>query len=288
MAAGRFEATLILLNQQTRMNFEPPATLETTVAKRTCIFCGATPLTREHVFPRWMGETLSRDPRRLQSPYKFERWNLDGDEPPSNRSEWVSKSPLDFVAKCVCKTCNSGWMSDIETAAKPIVVPMIEGHSVELDATSQSILGAWACMKTVLSGYAYRPPVTVPEDWLEHICEDRRPPPHGWVVLATRYVGRRPALFARHRLELFNRENDKPQPDNEGIMMSLVVGYLALKAIGVRRKGVSNSGTPFVQVWPTSPLTLLWPPRAQISDEMLEDFLSPVILFRGSGTDPLR
>jgi hypothetical protein len=241
-------------------------------AKRACIFCGTTPLTREHVFPNWMGTTLAKDPRKLPTPYTFERWSIEGEERPTNRSAWESKRPLDFVARCVCKTCNVGWMSDIEGAAKPIVIPLIQGKQVELDTTSQATLGTWACMKAILAGYTHRPPLTIPQDWRSQLYENRAPPVDGWVVLITAYRGRHPALFASHRLELLRGDDHEPAPDNEGILLSFVVGYLALKVIGVRRRGVSNSGTPFTQVWPTSPLVLLWPPSAHVSDDTLEAF----------------
>jgi hypothetical protein len=253
------------------------------VIKRVCVFCGATPLTREHVFPNWMGETLAKDPRKLPRPYKFERWSVEGDEPPSDKTMWESKSPLDFVAKCVCEKCNGGWMSKIESAAKPIVVPLIQGKQVELDTASQATLGTWACMKAMVAGYAHQPPLSLPQDWLKQLYENHTPPPDGWVAFATAYEGRRPAFFASHRLALFNVENDEPTTDNEGIMMTLVVGYLALKVIGVRRKGVSNSGTSFTQVWPASRLTLLWPPRVKVNDGNFDEFFSPVVTFRGSG-----
>jgi hypothetical protein len=249
------------------------------VVTRNCIFCSGTPVTREHVFPQWKGAALARDPRGLPKPYKFERWSIEGDGPPSNRCAWSSAGPLDFVTKCVCSACNNGWMSQVEDQVKPIVIPLIEGRRQTFDSAMQAKLGLWATMKTMLAAYAQRDVLVVPEFWRSSVFEDRKPP-EGWIVLATSYRGRRPALFAVHRLKLYNRESEEPSLDNQGMMLTVAIGYLAMKVIGVHRPGITNSTPELVQLWPASSHAVSWPPPIPLTDDEVEDFFSPTVLFK--------
>ena len=78
---------------------------------RQCAFCGSeSDLTREHVLPDWLTEIgLELEPSIHHV----------GPINPLPR-EWTSK-PFRTTVKMVCGTCNSGWLSDREGAAKPIL-----------------------------------------------------------------------------------------------------------------------------------------------------------------------
>lgn len=170
-------------------------------------------------------------------------------------------------------------MSQVEDEVNPLVIPMIEGRPQTFDSAMQEKLGLWATMKTLLAAYAQRDVLVVPESWRSSVYEDRKPP-DGWIVLATSYRGLRPALFATHRLELYNRESDEPSLDNEGMMLTFAVGYMAMKVIGVHQPGITNSTPELVQLWPVSSLPVSWPPSTPLTDDELEDFFSPTVLFK--------
>lgn len=53
--------------------------------------------------------------------------------------------------RVVCKRCNGGWMSSIEEAAKPIMIPMMRGDAVRLDADSKEKLTHWIALKTMVA-----------------------------------------------------------------------------------------------------------------------------------------
>jgi hypothetical protein len=105
---------------------------------RTCLFCEGTPVSLEHVWPEWTAAVWVDAPSYTHD-YK------SGDE--LIRS-WPALGP-DVTAKVVDKNCNDGWMSTLETRAKPLLVPMARGESVRLDEAEQKILALWA-LKTVL------------------------------------------------------------------------------------------------------------------------------------------
>lgn len=109
----------------------------------SCIFCGANgKLTREHVFARWL-EALFPDlgdaeyVRRTVT-HASDDWH----EQPGR--------PFDLVVRNVCSSCNSGWMSELETAAQPILTPMLRDEARVLSGVEQHTVATWA-VKTMLT-----------------------------------------------------------------------------------------------------------------------------------------
>jgi hypothetical protein len=56
---------------------------------------------------------------------------------------------LDQQARVVCAACNNGWMRRLEDDNRDVLIALIEGTSITLDATQQDRLEAWA-IKTVM------------------------------------------------------------------------------------------------------------------------------------------
>ena len=45
----------------------------------------------------------------------------------------------------VCRSCNNGWMSALETLSRPVLEPLIEGLALDaLDRHAQRVLALWA------------------------------------------------------------------------------------------------------------------------------------------------
>src|ERR1039457_1463762 len=101
--------------------------------QRRCIVCGGTPVTGEHLFSIWIGDLVPKTAARhmrtvraamgtgdqLDRPYLDQARRLEGD---------IKSSRL----RTVCKRCNNEWMSAIESAAKPVMTPLILGQLVVL------------------------------------------------------------------------------------------------------------------------------------------------------------
>src|SRR5712671_523545 len=81
---------------------------------KECAFCPTSAnITAEHLWSSWIGKALKahniRHRRKTQT---------------DNVISWRTKG-LNATAKVVCKTCNGGWMSDLESASKLILEDMI-------------------------------------------------------------------------------------------------------------------------------------------------------------------
>ena len=117
-----------------------------------CVFCGQVPLTKEHFWPSWMKEAIP------QSKYNQHlRVESDGKKKIRYFSEGVQKKitgpPGSWQQKVVCSVCNNGWMSQIETEAKPILTALAFGESVEIKKKEQIILSKWAFLKVIIGEF---------------------------------------------------------------------------------------------------------------------------------------
>jgi hypothetical protein len=98
------------------------------MTKRKCLFCNEDANSKEHVWPQWVLKLLpSRRPVR-QTLGTGKEVTYSGD----------------FKLKGVCSTCNNGWMSELETEVKPILGPIVQDLSIQLDLEDQKKLARWA------------------------------------------------------------------------------------------------------------------------------------------------
>lgn len=101
---------------------------------KTCVFCGSRVNSNEDVWPKWLLKLL-RTSANEKVPIKT-RWFQ---QPPK---EWLTADSA-LKVKNVCSECNNGWMSQLESEAKPVLSPMILGGAVTLTATQQQKIAAW-------------------------------------------------------------------------------------------------------------------------------------------------
>ena len=150
----------------------------------------------------------------------------------------------------------------------PAVLSMMLGEGrTELDASTQETVAAWACLKAMIWRYVegIHP---VPRDWLDYIFDVRKPP-DGWHVFTTLYSGNVIQFAEVHDFSLRVATTDLTFParaEDQGILLSLIVGYFAIKVIGIRTPIPLPFKTNILRIWPSSPLTLLWPPTTHIKD----------------------
>jgi hypothetical protein len=151
------------------------------MTRRVCTFCQnkSRTLTSEHIFPDWLSKKFSSGIFGI-----IEVTSDDG------KKTW--KKPLfQDKANIVCADCNNGWMSDIETAAKPILEKLI----LTLDSTllaenEQKILALWAQKTVLVINKTTGGKFTIPQSFYTAIYESKTEPTNilvnfGWRMLAS-------------------------------------------------------------------------------------------------------
>lgn len=167
---------------------------------RRCIFCGGTKLTKEHVLPDWLAEVVPK-------PDSATRTVGVAPQAKSNPGRLFTDT-----VRCVCSTCNSGWMSDLEVAAMPLITPLLRGEITALGEDAQRTLALWA-VKTAIIACHLRPSIPVVRDHAESLRSNLEPPANCFVWIAHQQEHHL-ASFRRYPLAFhLNRE---PLPGVEG------------------------------------------------------------------------
>lgn len=95
---------------------------------RVCIFCAKRPANSlEHIFvPNWAAEEVRRVGRPI-------------------RTDWEGRAvfPKEPVARVVCRKCNNEWMSEIESAAKPIFTQLRKVKTDVINPVDAHRLAVW-------------------------------------------------------------------------------------------------------------------------------------------------
>jgi hypothetical protein len=123
-----------------RKNVKPPG---------RCMFCEGGNLSKEHFWPEWASALLPTYPdnRHVEQVYTvIEKTKLVKPSEVRTRQghSWTK------TIRAVCGPCNSGWMSVLETAARPILTPLIatQPHSITVD--SMRVLAQWIALKIMV------------------------------------------------------------------------------------------------------------------------------------------
>jgi hypothetical protein len=118
---------------------------DTPAVARQCIFWGGTNLTVEDAIPPWIFCLLLKDGDQLGI-YVHQR---RGTEAPQACLRRTGRR-IEVRVKQVCGTCNSGRMSTLEAAAKPVLTPMLLGQPIRLSGSAQLIVAKWAVKTAVM------------------------------------------------------------------------------------------------------------------------------------------
>jgi hypothetical protein len=214
-----------------------------------CIFCGGTPLTREHLWPDWLRREL-----RIRERHRFRiEQEEDGVETRDIRFE---APPFDQKVKAVCAACNGGWMSEIEARAKPLLQPLMRAEGRRLHRSQQRALSQWALLKACVFDEVHPQERVVPSPHRQHLYVHKEPPTEGfWVRLAT-YEAQEIGHYAYQGLKL--ARDDQPDPTEPTVyFVTLTVGALVVQMTGSLLDW-SFARVPYppeldvVDIWPTS------------------------------------
>jgi hypothetical protein len=224
-----------------------------------CIFCGRTPVTREHLWPDWLQRDLEiREPFEIRIEQEH-----DGVETRDIRFE---APPFNQTVRAVCAECNNGWMSEMEAAAKPILWPLIHAEGRRLDAAEQRVLARWALLKACVFDELHPGEGVVLPAHREYLYEHRDPPPHGfWVTLAT-YEAEELRHYAHQGLRL--SRGDAPAPPGPNVyFVTITAGALVVHVTG---SGLSDLpvGIP-LPFRDELGVIGIWPPTASVDFDQL-------------------
>jgi hypothetical protein len=161
---------------------------ETVRPPMDCLFCGRTGgLTEEHVFGKWLRD-LNFKGRSM--------WEVKQGADETQRRTLPAGSLFSKRLRIVCESCNTGWMSRLETAAKPYLMDMFRPYltdvfggrrNIPLDEDAQLVLARWV-FKTIAVVAQVRDSTNFPLAHCHELFKSQRPPEHSQIWIGSASV----------------------------------------------------------------------------------------------------
>jgi hypothetical protein len=181
-----------------------------------------------------------------------------------------------------CKSCNNGWMSDLETAAKPIIQPLMHGKPGTITSVEQMVIARWL-VKTSMNYELLRgrsPRYFKPQDYKALIQHGAVP--EELLVFLGRYVGRHTLTASDHAAPILFGANTPHATTQDGYTVTLTIGQLAMQLFSFRRPkdydghiDVTVPGTwrrSTIEIWPSTLGDRTWPPGEAFDDTAINLF----------------
>lgn len=236
-----------------------------------CIFCGVEEkLTKEHVWPKWLGTALARSP---SSQHVFAE---DG-----RTTREYSAPDLTLQARVVCASCNGGWMSRMESSAKALLTPMIAiGQPTALEPDDQRLVTAWATKTAMTMEMAQTADRAIPLAHRRHLWESKTAPGRVQAWLGARSSGHSLVRYD------YQRTGETSASDGYGVMLAvggLFVYLLSLPMsaggdltanVGVRLDPRGTLSDKLVRLTPPRRGAVVFPPPRALDDAELDEFFA--------------
>lgn len=235
-----------------------------------CIFCGSTPLTKEHLWPDWLR-------RKVELGQPFEHRIEDEIDGVEARDVTFMTPPFKQVVKAVCGGCNGGWMSAIEAAAKPILLDLIYARGRMLDPDDQRRLATWAFLKACVFDALHPDELSVPIAHRQRLYIYKKPPATGVAIWIGTYEALEVGHYAHQALKI--GRDGLPDPEDPNVYVaSITAGALILQVAGSLIPELSFDDLPYPpelhvdKIWPAKDETVDFAQNHMMSHEALVGF----------------
>ncbi len=222
---------------------------------RSCVFCGRPANSKEDAFPQWLSEVIPGE-----GVFRTDR----------GEDQWATKG-FSVTVRQVCREhCNNGWMSDLETASRDVLIQLVRGENCRLDADAQRAVAVWGYKTALMVSLALRNS-PVPQGHYETFYDTREPPEGTQVWLAAHAWGQRDVLQAG-RLQPQRMEYataDGRPGELHGYRLTLNVAALVFHISYDPYGGTFIPHDVWLPIFPEPSPTLPWPPNLRITDQGL-------------------
>lgn len=178
--------------------------------------------------------------------------------------------------RCVCKTCNGGWIKRVEDAAFPALKAMILGLPRVIEPAEQRAVATWAGIVATMNERRFPPDqTTVPTADRRYMWEHEELPPQTWRVWTGFYSGVRWSWRIQHHPGAAIRKADLVGVDvlnTKNMQHSvLVVGRMLVQVTSLpfpeaERAYRGRSAQGLYRIWPAPTVGRLWPPGVVLDD----------------------
>lgn len=234
-----------------------------------CPFCNQRGATKSHVWPDWLGKVLPLEADQ----YTMIRGAIHCAKGEERRPPLVKRKQGHASSRKprnTCATCNGGWMSQIEQAAIPVAVPLVQGESILLEPLGQRLLAALLCLITIRAEFADPATQAVPPSD-RALLKTRSEPGPNWHIWVARYTGNNPDQhWYRHYGGAIGSpgeaETDDPDVANFQVT-TLVIGQLCANLVSWTEPfQFGGYGYSLTRIWPPTGFAIDWRLVGRLSD----------------------
>ena len=148
-----------------------------------CIFCEGEADSKEHLLPDWLRRALAEG----DGDFVDIGWSEESGGEAAAICGRGNGGVNSIKLKCVCKVCNTKWMSGLQNAAKPVLrLLAVDGDWPSLTEDDRRRMARWAVMASMVYDAADQASTTITQASRSAFCENGEPPSN-WVV----WIGRR-------------------------------------------------------------------------------------------------
>lgn len=239
---------------------------------KNCIFCGQRgKKSKEHIWPVWMHEYLGKegDGNHVRESTTFKnREHIEGSK--LERQGYLFSTKF----RVVCRSCNNGWMSQLEEDTKPVLVKLMKGDKLKLQKADQRLLSRWIAMKVITGEHAEKGlHVTQKDDRLS--LKEKGIIPEYFAI----YISTHATDAASGWLRISNTISTSisgPNPPLRGLKrntqsVAIICGKVFIYVFATREKGIESA--KFIKmnslecIHPMDNSELTWPTKKQTSQE---------------------
>jgi hypothetical protein len=119
---------------------------------KPCIFCGSLgDKSKEHFYPAWLSDIIPPQPIDNVSTLVTRLGNGPKEiiERSRRQGHLITKK-----LRVVCRACNNGWMSRLESTVKPFLVAGLTGKDQTLESADLAEIARWTCLKSMLAEHS--------------------------------------------------------------------------------------------------------------------------------------
>ena len=240
---------------------------------KCCIFCGTSGnLSKEHFYSQWMAPLL---PAYADPKYSYTHIGQHpqrGEEMLADRTKPGNVATKQF--RVVCRGCNSGWMNDLEQAARLSLEPLIRGDAIALTRDQVHSIAKWVAMKTMVAEWADRTRVTTPLYARQQLREHGTIPSEFKVYLASHQCTDRTGYWRESSCIVLPGErpseflaNELPNVEQVTFIMGKVVAHVnaTFGTTFTLEDAVPNLTYERAQIWPLPKGMMNWPTEVVLS-----------------------
>lgn len=243
---------------------------------RVCIFCRAAgKLTDEHIWGQWIKQYVPATTNKHH--FVDVRVPVPGQHLAST-PRIRAGDPLNAKVAVVCANCNSGWMSRMQEAAKPHLIPLFDGRWPELSTPNQITIAKWVAMATMTAEHISRNRSQITESQARRESLMNGHIPEGWRIwigrlrhpgLATQWIRATFPVVEGPKAPVILNHDAKPNMQTTAFAIGRLFVFAFSSAFPEIPAGWDWRSVPLArirlrQLWPTDKL-LHGPPPKDIS-----------------------